>query len=201
MDNYIKYLYGNDTLKAAFKYVVDNNSGWDNPYHNNQHLMCVFDNVMMLASYNNLGMEDKTILGIAALFHDFNHSGGELTDNENIKLAVKGLTDFSSEYIHYDKIVNLIELTEFPHKRPPSTMMEEIMLDADLMVAYQSKDWFNDIIVGLAAEYGNTIGIQLGFQINFISDIGLFTNYARVLQGENTVKLKHDLKYLKTIFE
>jgi len=97
---------------------------------------------------------DKVNLGIAAIFHDFNHSGGKLKDNDNIMLALKGL----KEYLHeedmmdrYEEIASIIEATEFPHKDIDLDILQMIIRDADTMGGHS---WKRKSIY----EYSNFIG-------------------------------------------
>lgn len=200
MGDYLKYLYGNSVLKDAFKYVLENNKGLDNPYHNNQHLLNVFNNVMNMASYYELPKNDKLELGLAALFHDFNHSGGKLKDDENIEIAIKGLKDFSEAQNDIDNIIDLISYTEFPHKEKPTTIQQQILVDSDLIGIFQLDDWFNGIIIALSKEYGNTIDKQIDDQIKFMESLELNTEYGKLLQENKSQKIISELRYLKTIF-
>jgi len=204
MDNYIKYLYGNDELKKTFKFILETNNSWNNAYHNNHHLLNVFNNVMKISIYYDLDKKERTILGIAALFHDYNHSGGKLKDDENIKISTDSMLKFIGDElpnIDTNEIVNLISITEFPHKREPKTINEEIMIDSDLNLIFQIDDWFNNIVVALSIEFGNDILTQIDLQIGFMNNIKFYTNYAQKIQGENTNSIISELKYLKTIFE
>lgn len=200
MGDYLKYLYGNSVLKDVFKYVLENNKGFDNPYHNNQHLLNVFNNVMNMASYYELPKNDKLELGLAALFHDFNHSGGKLKDDENIEIAIKGLKDFSEAQNDIDSIIDLISYTEFPHKEKPTTIQQQILVDSDLIGIFQLDDWFNGIIIALSKEYGNTIDKQIDDQIKFMESLELNTEYGKLLQENKSQKIISELRYLKTIF-
>lgn len=75
----------------AKKYLLENNIS-NNPYHNNEHIINVFNNCIFLfdmyKDQYKLTIYDKLNLGMAALFHDFGHSGGKLTDKENIQIAL-----------------------------------------------------------------------------------------------------------------
>lgn len=200
MGDYLKFLYGNTVLKEAFKYVLENNKGYDNPYHNNQHLLGVFNNVMNMASYYDLTKVEKLEVGLAALFHDFNHSGGKLKDSENIELAIKGITDFSEVQHDIDNIIDLISYTEFPHQKTPTTLQQQILVDSDLIGIFQIDDWFNNIIFALSLEYGNTINEQIDGQIKFMESLELNTEYGKLLQENKSQKIISELRYLKTIF-
>jgi hypothetical protein len=67
-----------EILDKAYAYVMLNNKA-TNAYHNNEHILMVFRNSMMLFDMYRKEYElkstDRNELGLAALFHDFNHSG------------------------------------------------------------------------------------------------------------------------------
>lgn len=201
MADYLKYLYTNDVLKQAFKYVIENNKGWDNPYHNNQHTMDVFNNVMKLSYMYDLPKADRNILGVASLFHDFNHSGGKLKDDENIENAIKGLTKFGGEIIDIDEVADLILYTQFPSVTKPKTLSQQIIVDSDMMSIFEMTDWFNKVVVALSKEFNNTISKQLDVQLGFVQNMVLYTEYGKKLQEENTTGMLTEIQYLKTIFK
>lgn len=79
------------------KYITENNDT-ENYYHNNKHMLDVFNNSMMLFDQYKKEYElktlDKICLGLAALFHDYKHSGGKLKDDENIEIALDELKKY-----------------------------------------------------------------------------------------------------------
>lgn len=112
-----------DDIFGNIKEYLSMNNQSDNPYHNNEHMIAVFNNCILLFDiYKNeykLSTNDKLHLGIAALFHDFNHSGGKLTDSENIEIAINEVESYLKS-INMSDILNdvktLIEATEYPHE-------------------------------------------------------------------------------------
>lgn len=115
----------NDTFAHAYIWMVKHNIGNSNPYHNDKHILFVWQMAMeIFAKYKkeyNLKSKDQLILGLAAIFHDMNHSGGELPDNENIKLSINGFEQYVNEFPEYEEykngVIELIRSTEFPHKK------------------------------------------------------------------------------------
>lgn len=205
MDNYLKYLYGNDIFKITIKYVLENNPSWNNPYHNNSHILDVFNNAMKMSYIYDLDKQERNILGISALFHDYGHSGGSKKDNENISTSKKELIKFIKNELYelendLDSIVNLIEITEFPHKRKPTTISEKILIDADLISVFLSNDWFNGIVIALSKELNNSILEQIDMQFGFIENLELYTDYAKKIQNEHTDRILSELKFLKNTF-
>jgi DNA topoisomerase-1 len=39
----------NETFKKAFKYLIENNKSWNNPYHNNKHILNVFESAITIS--------------------------------------------------------------------------------------------------------------------------------------------------------
>jgi len=86
-------------FKDAYNYVLKTNNGNRNPYHNNEHTLFVFNVCMKLFDIYKkeykLKSRDRYALGLAAIFHDYNHSGGKLKDSDNIKLALEGIYQYT----------------------------------------------------------------------------------------------------------
>lgn len=128
----------------AYIWVCKNNESDSNPYHNNKHILFVFQKCMELFDIYRkeygLKSNDRINLGLAAIFHDFNHSGGKLKDDENINMAIDGLKRYLTEenlMEKYEDIKSIIEVTEFPHKELELNILQKIIRDADTMGAYQ----------------------------------------------------------------
>jgi hypothetical protein len=184
------YLYKKRIIKLAKKYISKNNKGIKNIYHNNNHMINVLNNSKMLFNIYqkkyNLTNNDKFILVIASLFHDFNHSGGKLTDNENIKNALIGLKNFLEENEldnYYSNIKNLIECTEFPHKKIELTVLQKIIRDADTISGI--RDGWENIIKNLAEESNIELKEFIPIQIKFLNTINFNMKYSNDLLKKN----------------
>lgn len=119
------------------------------PYHNRYHSRCMVMNCHEAAVYHNLNKSDSRSLIAAALFHDFNHSGGQFADDVNIKKAVSGfekanqwvtahgatITSLSEE--EFLKAIDTIRITEYPYTKDPESQIQKIIRDADLMQVYE----------------------------------------------------------------
>lgn len=72
-------------LEKFLDYVIDNNESYNNPYHNNYHLqqVCLF--ALRGCDYYKMDNQNKRLVAVAALFHDFNHTGSGKDDDKNIK--------------------------------------------------------------------------------------------------------------------
>jgi hypothetical protein len=131
-------------IEEYFFHVQNFNVSNDLPYHNWYHTTCMFLNCYEGVVHTTLNkarendFDDWTCsLLIAALFHDFGHSGGSQPDSVNIKVAISGLKEFSSKLIksfawervdnvtytkkmlYHEKIVayaiEIIKATEYPY--------------------------------------------------------------------------------------
>lgn len=76
-------------IEGLYNYVMDTNPSHSLPYHNNNHLKRVCDFVIKACDYYNIGYNDKRILIISSLFHDYNHTGSSLNDDINIKNNIR----------------------------------------------------------------------------------------------------------------
>jgi hypothetical protein len=188
-------------FKNAYNYVLENNEGNKNPYHNNKHMLDVFKNSMMLFDIyrKEYGFKyrDRIEIGLAALFHDFNHSGGKLKDHENIDRAIVGLEYFlSNEYepgVDIDNITSIIEATEFPHKNINLTNLQKIIRDADMLSSI-TDNWFEQM-VALSSEFKKSLTNFIPIQINFVNSVEFYTPYCKkVLTDRRERMIKEILK-------
>lgn len=205
MSHYINKIKQHLLLEKSFSYVIENNKSANLPYHNTRHLIKVFNSSMDIAKYYKLSKHETIILGVAALFHDFNHSGGKLKDNENIQIAIEEFNIFYKENnelfdgVHYPSIMDLITYTEFPKVKEPESITQQILVDADLIQCYDT-DWILFAIKGLADERCISVKQSLSDQINFINNVKYYTKYAQKLHNRKKKKYSKKLNYLKIIF-
>jgi len=173
-------------IKLAKDFIIENNIGDKNPYHNNDHMVKVFNNSKMLFDIYkleyNLSDKDELVLSLASLFHDFNHSGGSLTDIENIGLAVSGLKQFleENEIDYFEEIKSIIESTEFPYKEMELSILQKIMRDADTIGGVI--DGWEDVVESLSKEFGKELK---EFIIVFLNSISYNTDYSNTLLSKN----------------
>lgn len=211
MTNFITYLQENTLFNRAFKYILQFNKGGYNPYHSNFHLLDVFVTSMEIANtYDTLTEKDRLELGLAALLHDFNHSGGKFSrDADNITLAIDGLVEFidwnkldiESSGVDEFVIEELINITEYPHIREPYTLKQMIIRDADMSQCY-NKNWFLNVITGaLMKEKGMTIIDSIDAQIKYIKNIQYYTDHAKYIHSREQEKMLENLYYLANIYK
>jgi len=133
-------------LEPFLDFFKNFNHAKDLPYHNEYHCLCVMLNAYEGSYYAKLTDEEVRGLCAGAMFHDFNHSGGKLQDHQNIKIAQEGLKIAQSyakskllglSEVEFQIASSVISVTEYPFAKAPSTMMEHIIRDADLMQPYE----------------------------------------------------------------
>lgn len=187
----------------AYVWMCKHNQSDSNLYHNNKHILFVFQKSMELFDIYKkeygLKSNDRINLGLAAIFHDFNHSGGKLKDNENIELSLKGLKEYLQEedmMDRYEDITSIIEATEFPHKDTDLDILQMIIRDADTMGGI-SDSWFQ-IITAIAGEYGKSMSEFIPVQIGFLDTLKFNTPYCNKLLDERRDKIKKELLKLQS---
>ena len=124
----IEIIRYHQTLQHAFAYIVQNSTSNYLPYHNLNHLLTVLKYSDLIAREEGVYYDKRLPLWVAALFHDVNHSGGELKDSENINNAKKAFRQFCSMCnLSEDfrvEVENIIEATEFPYVQPNSNITQ-----------------------------------------------------------------------------
>lgn len=160
-------------VKEALNYYLKYNNAKTLPYHNMNHMLCMM-NVMkdyILEMFNN---DDKMLDNadmdqvsiddcmIAAIFHDFNHSGGKQTDTINIHNALLAFEDYvktsnlinNENYIlNKDAIIDMIKATEYPYviKDDDLKTYQRIIRECDIL-AIMHTDILTQTIIGLSIE-------------------------------------------------
>ena len=185
----------------AKTYILENNLV-ENDYHNNEHMINVFNNSMVLFNHYKdeykLPPYHKLLLGLAALFHDFDHSGGRLKDSENIELALVALKEFLKTINKsdlYDDIENIIIATEFPHLDIDLDILQKIIRDADTMGGII--DGWKSVVTNLASEYNKTLVEFIPSQIKFLDTVKFNTDYCNELLKNNKEKIIEELNKMK----
>lgn len=205
MFKYLEKIKRYKIWEKSFNYVISNNNSFNLTYHNNKHIIYVFDIATDIAE--NMGLNENEIveIGIACLFHDINHSG-KLTDKENLNIAIKEFNKFINlnpyDFSIYSttNIIEMIMCTEFPKKKEPTTIQEKIVMDSDLLQAFDS-DWFLSTVVGLSKEHNVSINKALQNQIIFINNVSYYTDYVNNIYSNNKNDHIIYLEYLKTVFK
>ena len=134
---YLKeYLSTFNLPKDFITYITQpNNNPSQHDYHNSRHCYTVSINCILASQYYRLTDNDIIELVIASIFHDWGHSGGELSDSENIDMAVIAYSSSVATYklyLDHQSIIRLIRATQYPHM-PVFELKEQIIQDADLL--------------------------------------------------------------------
>jgi hypothetical protein len=154
------------------------------PYHNFRHMLhtlwlCYDASLYYRDIMGPRGVRD---LLIAALFHDFDHSGRLGNDDLNIEAAIRGLRThiLPEDKGHLPNIERLIRATEYPYTVPTNelTLLGQILRDADLCQTL-SPVWLQQVVFGLAAEWGKTPLEVLKAQEPFLKSISFHTEWAQ----------------------
>lgn len=173
-----------------------------NPYHNLQHCINVYKWCEKIAAYEN--KEFAIELQWAALFHDFDHSGGRTDDTVNILYAVNGFNLFYAKWAsqcenpweyynpnHIAKIVSIIRCTSFiKGKFPiePITFEEKAIRDADLMTIFLPDEEAVESLNGLYKEiskFTNLTRVEFwNSNKAFFNAITWYTNYGKLKSAE-----------------
>jgi HD superfamily phosphodiesterase len=122
-----------------------------NPYHNNEHQLQVAYhavNAYMHDVKEAVVQKDIDTLVVAALFHDFDHSGGKLKDEENIQRALQFVQGSAfkaiavKQQVEVEQVVELIRVTEFSggvFPNEPQNLMAKALRDADLCSIFSAE--------------------------------------------------------------
>jgi hypothetical protein len=154
------------------------------PYHNIRHMLHVMWNTYNAAMFYGIdGIKLRNML-IAALFHDFGHTGNLSDDSVNIEIAITGLdNNILSEDIEYrNEIISYIKATGVPPIEIENTeenLPKLILRDADLSYTLENV-WIQPVNFGLNIEMGISTENILKFQETFLTKIlVLSTNWAK----------------------
>ena len=151
----VKAIIDRLNLEPFLEFLSSFNEANQLPYHNYYHSTCVMLNCYEGAYYARLNLPplnpfnmDEELRGLCAgaLLHNFNHSGGKLSDAVNVKRALAGLkaaqTYASSMLLGLNAnelavATSVIKITQYPFVREPSTIPDYIIRDADQMQPYE----------------------------------------------------------------
>jgi hypothetical protein len=182
-------------LKRYFRVVFFQARNLNNGYHNFRHMMHVFWLCYLACIYYRKELTPRRMrnLLIAALFHDFNHSGKAEPDSDQILKATGSFLDneLEEDRESTEEILDLIQMTEYPYK-VPSSMLEleaRILRDADLSQALNVA-WIQQVIFGLAEEWKKEPIEILTMQEKFLSGLSFSTDWAHHMFRPLDVQMK-----------
>lgn len=182
-------------LRWYFLKIFYNAQNLWHPYHNFRHMTHVLWLCYQACGYYQAKLSPHTMrmLLIAAMFHDFDHSGLSGNDDLNIERAVRGLKKHIApeDEPHAECISELIRTTEFPHKGDSAglPLTARILRDADMCQALSSV-WIQQVAFGLAAEWGKTPIEVLNAQESFLYGLTFNTRWAEQMFPEEVIEEK-----------
>lgn len=189
-------------LEYYFELLLTKNSAITNPYHNIFHTITVFVNSYHMAKSENCSEEQIRTILIAALFHDFNHSGGKKSDQDNIKEAISFFEKHSKESDSVnDNVIEIIKSTEYPYtiNEKDLNLEQKIVRDADLTQMY-TDNFLQQVIYGLLVqEQGLELNKAIETQIKFMNYVHPLTKYGNQLYTKFMDKRMLDIIYINKI--
>jgi predicted metal-dependent HD superfamily phosphohydrolase len=205
--NGIEIIQSEPLLKRAFKWIIENSTSNHLPYHNLNHLLTVLKYCDYIATGEMVYYDNRMELYLAALFHDVNHSGGKLSDEENIRDAKESYVLFCmndaqiyNKTIH-DKVASLINCTQYPYHVPfdDLTLHHKIIRDADMMQAFEY-NWIHQTTLGLATESGKTFKDFIKSQRTFLENVTFYTPTALEYKNKRWKQVMHEFRILETLY-
>lgn len=176
-------LYQGD-LTSYFRVAFTQAQNCNCPYHNFRHMFHVLWLCYNACHYyqGELSQREMRSLLVAALFHDFNHSGMMGDDDLNIARSIRALKKFvvAEDSEHLEGIVAIIEATQYPYTVPSEELplCSQIIRDADLSQAF-SVAWIQQVIFGLAAEWRTKPIEVLRAQAGFLGGLSFTTEWGQ----------------------
>ena len=199
-------LYRGD-LVHYFRTVFSQAQNLLNPYHNFRHMSYVLRQCYDACKFyqRELTPESARALLIAAMFHDFDHSGMMGNDDLNIERAIRSVHKYviESDRLILGEIINLIKLTEFPYLIPHKDLNLSglIIRDADMTQAL-GINWMQDVILGLASEWRKEPAGVLCRQEGFLSQLKFHTRWAQELFPQTEIDAKvQEIQYLSALIK
>ena len=204
MNNILHIINEYDSLKAGLKYIINNSTSNNAPYHNLNHMLTVTRHVYNALEFMNLSdakRNEETLL--AALFHDFNHSMGKEVDSINISYAKEGLVDFLKDK-DYDLDINfmfsILDATQYPYVLPVNELnvYQLLIRDCDLCQGFEY-DWIKQCILGLSIEMNYTFNDILKGNRAFITNSVYHTEYGIEMKRLHFDRMIEEMKILESI--
>ena len=190
-------------IQKVYSYVMLNNKSKYLPYHNNFHAEMVCGYALLIADNLKLSNDDTYLLAIAALFHDFNHTGSGKDDDKNIEIAVNAFIDFNNKELFLTAremkfVIECIKATRFPYLTDGANLnnAQKCLRDADIFQGLFVQNYINGVVGAIAEESGKTLKEILEIQIGFLEKTTFLTEYAKTMSIE---PLKEAITKCKTV--
>lgn len=212
LTNNMEYLYtklNELELQEIYKYVMTTNKSKYLPYHNNFHLEQVCKYALLNSEYENISIEEQKLLAIAALFHDYNHSGSGKNDDDNIREAVSGFLDYQynskNELKSEEKLVvwKAIKSTRYPYLTEGTELplLDKILRDADILQSLFCQNYINGVVGAIATESNMTIEVMLKVQIQFLENTKFLTNFATINVNKQLPRITELINITNNLYE
>ena len=181
-------------LEEILEYIERPEFETNNPYHNPAHCKRVALRLAeLLMASNELDLmyqiEFDLQQGIvAALFHDFRHTGHG-PDSRNIEIAVNGLLEAECVKDYFGEgnetiaiIADAIRCTEFKQGFPvePYTRVQCALRDADVMESCEPNG-VKYVLFDLAEEMGVEVADAIHMQIGFLQQVQMYTEAGKAI--------------------
>jgi len=204
MDNTLNIINKHPELQKGFSWVMKNNTSNNLPYHNFNHLLTVVKYTYGACQFYNLTEKEEKEMLMAALFHDVNHSGGVLKDDQNIRNAKRTVTEFITKFcenINSTEVCRIIDATEYPYVIEPENMdlKQQIIRDADLLQSLEP-NWIQQIIMGLSEEMNISIDDMITGQKSFLMNSQFNTNWGIFWKEQRWEDVKQKLDELHKLY-
>lgn len=198
-------------LEYYFKYVLTNNPSNNLPYHNFYHTVCVLQFCRDAGETYMSGLDEIRALLIAALLHDFGHSGGKSTDNHNVQKAIDCVKKvLLPEDKHLEtEIINIIKATEvlgiidskvvYVIPSEDLNISQKIIRDADLLQLIHH-NFIQHTILGISAENSINIPELANNEIKFMENMKFLTERGNTEFNAHYRMYYDSVKYLADMF-
>ncbi len=171
---------------------------YGNEYHNFGHICHVLwfcYECLLETTTEEIPPRQARNLLIAAIFHDFGHSGQCGNDKKEIGRAIRKLRKYIQDHdrLSLAQIESLIKSTQFPYEDDESNLSIEakILRDADQSQCF-SPIWIQRVIFGLAKEKGLSPKEMLLEQEQFLRDVRFRTRWAKKKFPPRVIEAKLD---------
>ena len=171
--------YAGNDLAHYYRLVMKSPNAYA-PYHNVRHMLHVFWEAYDAGVQTGLDKQEMRILLIAALMHDYNHSGKKGDDQLNIERAIRGLDTHALEEDRpfLLEIRNTIRATKFPYDDEQFTQNQLLLRDADQSQTF-SLVWIDSTLYGLGEELEMSHEQMLKMQRPFLESLKFATPWGQ----------------------
>ena len=181
-------------IQSIYNFTINTNISKYLPYHNSSHLENVCEFSLRNAENYGASVDDQRKIAIAALFHDYNHTGSTAVDDINIELAIIGLEYYNINFTpieNCDEIIDLIKCTRYPYLTDGSELpvLGKMIRDADTLQGLFCQNYIFNVVYAIAEEKNIKISDMLNSQIGFMKSMKYLTKWAQDMANSKTDEL------------